>query len=55
MTNFKFDKDGRKLLKQVENRKKKEKLLVMSNFSFFPQFFQKDCFPGASKGVIVWE
>ena len=34
------------------NRKKtlweKEKLL-------FPQCFQKACFPGASKGVIVWE
>ena len=33
----------------------KEKLLVMSNFSFFPQCFQKACFPGASKGVTVWE
>ena len=21
----------------------------------FPQCFQKACFPGASKGVIVWE
>ena len=33
----------------------KEKLLVMSNFSFFPQGFQKARFPGASKGAIVWE
>ena len=24
-------------------------------FLLFPQCFQKDCFPGASKGVIVWE
>ena len=24
-------------------------------FLLFPQFFQKACFPGASKGVIVWE
>ena len=24
-------------------------------FLFFPQCFQKDCFPGASKGVIEWE
>ena len=24
-------------------------------FLFFPQCFQKACFPGASKGVIVWE
>ena len=34
---------------------KKEKLLLRSNFSFSQQCFQKDCFPGASKGVIVWE
>ena len=27
----------------------------MSNFSFFPQCFQKACLPGASKGVIVCE
>ena len=33
----------------------KEKLLVTSNFSFPPQCFQKACFPGASKGVTVWE
>ena len=26
----------------------------MSNFSF-SQCFQKDCFPGASKGVILWK
>ena len=32
----------------------KEKLLVTSNFSF-SQSFQKACFPGMSKGVIVWE
>ena len=24
-------------------------------FLFLPQCFQKSCFPGASKGVIVWE
>ena len=24
-------------------------------FLHFPQCFQKACFPGASKGVIVWE
>ena len=24
-------------------------------FLFFPQCFQKVCFPGPSKGVIVWE
>ena len=25
------------------------------HFLFFPQCFQKACFPGASEGVIVWE
>ena len=25
------------------------------HFLLFPQSFQKVCFPGASKGVIVWE
>ena len=24
-------------------------------FPLFPQCFQQACFPGASKGVIVWE
>ena len=24
-------------------------------FLLFPECFQKACFPGASKGVIVWE
>ena len=33
----------------------KEKLLVNEQFLLFPQCFQKACFPGASKGVIVWE
>ena len=28
----------------------KEKL----QFLFYPQCFQKACFPGAAKGVIVW-
>ena len=33
----------------------KDKLLITSNFSFSPQCFRKPCFPGASKGVILWE
>ena len=41
--------DGKKTLWEME------KLLVTSNFSFSPQCFEKACFPGASKGVIVWE
>ena len=47
-----------KMAENDPNRKKtlweKEKLLITSNFFLFPQCFQKACFPGASKGVIVW-
>ena len=45
--NFKFDENGRKLSKWVETLWKEEKLLVTGNLNA--------CFPGASKGVIVWE
>ena len=50
MTNSHFTENERKLSKQVENTVGKGELLVL-----FPQCFQKACFPGASKGVIVWE
>ena len=39
--NFKFDEDGRNFSKQVENNVEKEKLLVMSNFSFFHNVFKR--------------
>ena len=48
--NFKFDENGRKLSKRVENAVgKKEKLLVTSNFSFFPTVFSKSLFPRGVK------
>ena len=50
--NFKFDKNGRKLSKKVENTVGKGE---NKQFPLFPQCFQKACFPEASKGVIVWE
>ena len=50
--NFKFDENGRKLSKQVENT---VGIARYEQFLLFPQCFQKACFPGASKGVIVWE
>ena len=53
--NFKFDKNGRKLSKQVENTVGKGEIARNEQFLLFPQCFQKACFPGASKGVIVWE
>ena len=53
--NFKFDKNGRKLSERVENTVGKGEIACYDQFLFFPQCFQKACFPGASKGVIVWE
>ena len=53
--NFKFDKNGRKLSKRVENTVGKGEIARYEQFLLFPQCFQKACFPGASKGVIVWE
>ena len=46
---------GRKLSKQVENTAGKGEIARYEQFLLFPHCFQKACFPGASKGVIVWE
>ena len=53
--NFKFDEDGRKLSKQVENTVGKGEIARYEQFLLFSLCFQKACFPEASKGVIVWE
>ena len=53
--NFKFDENSRKFSKRVENTVGKEEIACYEQFLLFPQCFQKACFPGASKGVIVWE
>ena len=53
--NFKFDENGRKLSKQVENTVGKGEIARYEQFLLFPQCFQKACFHGASKGVIVWD
>ena len=52
--NFKFDENSTKFSNRVETLSRKEKLLLTSNFSF-PYSVLKACFPGASKGVIVWK
>ena len=39
----------------VENTVGKGEIARDKQFLLFPQCFQKACFPGASKGVIVWE
>ena len=53
--NFKFGENGRKLSKWVENTVVKGEIARYEQFLLFPQCFQKVCFPGVSKGVIVWE
>ena len=53
--NFKFDENSIKFSKWVENTVGKGEIARYEQFLLFPQCFQKACFPGASKGVIVWE
>ena len=52
---FKFNENGRKLSKWVENTVGKGEIAHYKQYLLFPQCFQKACFRGASKGVIVWE
>ena len=53
--NLKFEENGRKLCKLVENIVEKGEIARYEEFLLFPQCFHKACFPGASKGAIVWE
>ena len=53
--NFEFHENSRKFSKQIENTVGKGKIARYEQFLLFPQCFQKACFPGASKGVIVCE
>ena len=53
--NFILDENGRKLSKRVENTVGKGEIAPYEQFFLVPQCFQKACFPGASKGVSVWE
>ena len=43
------------LSKWVENTVRKGEIARYEQFLLFPQCFQKACFQGASKGIIVWE
>ena len=53
--NVKFEENDGKLFKPIENTVGKGEIARYEQFLLFPQYFQKACFPGASKGVIVWE
>ena len=52
--NLKFVEKSSKFSKRVENTVGKGEQFY-EQFLLFPQCFQRACFPGASKGVIVWE
>ena len=43
------------LSKWVEKTVGKGEIARCEQFLLFPQCFQTACFPGASKGVVVWE
>ena len=53
--NLKFEEMAEKLFKPVENTVGKGEIACYEQSLLFPQCFQKACFPGASKSVIVWE
>ena len=52
---FQIWRKWKKLSKRVENTVGKGEIAHNEQFLLFPQCFQKACFPGASKGVIMWE
>ena len=53
--NLKFDKNGIRLSKRVENTVGKGEIACYEQVLLFPQCFQKGSIIGASKGVIVLE
>ena len=53
--NFKFDENGKKVSKRVESTVRKGEIARYEQFLLFLQCFLKVCFPGALKGVVVWE
>ena len=55
MTISNFDENGRKLSKWVENTVGKGEIARYEQFLLIPKCFQKACFAGVSKGVVVWE
>ena len=52
---FQIWRKWQKVIKTVENTVGKGEIACYEQFLLFPQCFQKACFPGASKGVVVWE
>ena len=53
--NFKFEEIGRQISKQVQKTVGNGEIACYKQFLLFSLCFQKACFPGASRGVVVWE
>ena len=53
--NFKFDEKWQRAIQTGRKHCGKRRTARYKQFLLFPQCFQKACFPGASKGIIVWE
>ena len=52
---FQIWRKWQKVIQTGRNTVGKGEIARYEQFLLFPQCFQKACFPGASKGVIVWE
>ena len=53
--NFKWDDNGRKFYKWVENTVQKGEIACYEQFLLFPQCFQKACTADTEKPGLVWE
>ena len=53
--NFKFDENGRKFFKWVENTVGKGEIACYEQFLLFPQCFLKTCTADTRKPGLVWE
>ena len=53
--NFKFDKNGRKFYKRVDNTVGKGEIARHEQFLLFPQCFLQTCTADTEKPGIVWE
>ena len=53
--NFKFNKNGRKFIKQVENTVGKREIVHYEQFLLFQQCFQKTCPANREKPGLLWE
>ena len=53
--NFRFDENGRKFSKWLENSVEKGEIACNEQFLLFPQCFQKTCYADTKRLGLVWE